>query len=157
MWRVSTVFYDAFWSKNSKIICLTRTMWAVWIAVLLLHIRNILPYFWRPLPQIQGMTCMDKCVSKEQQLAEESIKASEGRGMTCFLWRCDLCWSLLAHLRKWWMYYRYECCSSWSNENNGKCSSCLWWSHVFLVFQTLFSSLSSVSCFYWMQYSEFHS
>lgn len=32
-----------------------------------------------------SMTCKDKCVAKEQESAEEGMKAVEGRGMTCFL------------------------------------------------------------------------
>lgn len=102
----------------------------------------------------------DNYVSEERQWAQQSIKAAEGRGMTCFLWRCHLCWSLLTQLREWWIYDRYECSSSLIisfMEIMKNILSCLWWWSNFLYFRLWFSSLSSVSCFHWMQYHEFHS
>lgn len=114
--------------------CLRRTVWAVWIALLLLNISLLVIYlrksYLNHISTLKAfttntgiwMTCVDKCVSKEQESVEQSIKAAEGRGMTCFWWRCDLYWPLLPQLREWWMYDRYECSSSLSNGNTGKCS-----------------------------------
>lgn len=124
MCSLSTIFSDAaFWSKNSKTICLRRTKWAVWIAVLLLCGRNILPYFYSEglyYKYREWHAWTNVCQKSKSKMRK--AKAAEKRGVTSFLWRCDIWWSLLAQLREWWMYDRYECCTLLSNENNGKCS-----------------------------------
>lgn len=102
----------------------------------------------------------DKYVSEERQWAQQSIKAAEGRGMTCFLWRCHLCWSLLTQLREWWIYDRYECSSSLIisfMEIMKNILSCLWWWSNFFVFQTLvflfiFCFLFSLNAISWIPF-----
>lgn len=133
MYSLSTIFSDAdFWSKYSKNLSLKKKnnvsstdscsftgQLLFMICLRKSYLKIFLPR--RPLPKNSDMNDL------RGQICVKSARDSRGKYKSCKeegndMWRCDLCWSLLAQLREWWVYYRYGCSSSLSNGNNGKCS-----------------------------------